>query len=331
MKLSLGTRGKKLSSIRAHNGYGYATDCMIASLQRLGYDIEANEPGADVEIWFDQPQHWVFQKGVYKIGYLPWESTRLLPGWLEQMNKCDEIWTPSPIIADWFTRYAGVSRPVYVYEHGVDHAWRPVRREPTSTIKFLHVGSEATRKGGWETVRAFRQAFPNRDDVSLTMKMVSSGWNGIPKLGRVSYINEIYSEDKLRAMFNYHDVYVYPSFGEGFGLTPLQAIATGMPTITVPAWAPYAEHLDERLTISSKLVTSPWNEIHPGKIWRPNFHELVDRMRFAADNYDSVRDEACSKAPRIHELYDWDTITAEVFEGLERRLFDRDMAAAEPV
>jgi glycosyltransferase involved in cell wall biosynthesis len=320
MKLSLGTRGKKLSSIRAHNGYGYATDNMIASLQRLDYQIEANDPTADVEIWFDQPQHWNHPDGVYKIGYLPWESTELLPGWADIMNTMDEIWTPSPLIAGWFTEYAGINVPVYVYEHGVDHIWTPVRREPESTFKFLHVGTEATRKGGWDTVKAFRQAFPHRKDVSLTCKMVSSRWNGIPKLGRVSYINKIYTFDELRHMFFTHDVYVYPSYGEGFGLTPLQAIATGMPTITVPAWAPYRDYLDPALSVSSKMVASPWHEIHPGKILRPSFDDVIDRMRYVVDNYDTARDRACETAIDVHKAYDWDTITKGVFEALEKRL-----------
>jgi glycosyltransferase involved in cell wall biosynthesis len=321
MKLSLGTRGSKLSSIRPHNGYGYATDCMIRSLKNLGYQIEANDPGADVEIWFDQPQFWNHQPGAYKIGYLPWESTQLLPGWAEKMNECDEIWTPSPIIADWFTRYSGITRPVYVYLHGVEHSWRPVRREPESTIKFLMVGAEATRKKGWDTVNAFRQAFPNRQDVSLTMKMVSSSWNGIPRLGRVTYINEVYELRQLQNMFYAHDVYIYPSAGEGFGLTPLQAMATGMPTITVPAWAPYADHIDPKLAIGAKLVKSPY-EIHPGKIWRPDFDDLIDNMRYAADNYDEIRDFATKQALLIHEEYDWDAITKEVFSALEKRLHE---------
>jgi glycosyltransferase involved in cell wall biosynthesis len=320
MKLSFGTRVNKLESIRKHNGYGYATDCMLGSLNRLGYEINPNDPTADAEIWFDQPPAWKFSKGVYRIGYHPWESTRLIKGWAEIMNECDEIWTPSPLIADWYRRFSGITVPVYVYQHGVEHAWSPVRRNRDDVIKFLHVGTEATRKGGWETVNAFRRAFPNRTDVSLTMKMVASNWNGIPRLGRTTYINELYDFDQLQRLFYDHHVYVYPSHGEGFGLTPLQAIATGMPTITVPAWAPYHEFLDERLNVPSKLVVSPWEKIHPGKILRPDFDEVVDRMRFAADNYDDCVDSALTRTDAIHEFYDWDRLTAEAFEALERRL-----------
>lgn len=320
MKISFGTRLNELAGINSANGYGYATQCMLKSLDNLGYQVSPNDASADVEIWFDQPHNWKFSPGTYKIGYHPWESTQLLPGWAEIMNQCDEIWTPSPLIAEWYKTYAGVTVPVYVYEHGVEHDWKPVKRQPEHTIKFLHVGGEATRKGGWDTVRAFRRAFPGRDDVSLTMKMVDSSWNQIPSLGRVNYINEKYSFEQMLDLYYYHDIFVYPSYGEGFGLNPLQAIATGMPTITVPGWAPYRKFLDPNLNISHKLVTSNWPKIHPGKVMRPSQDDLIDNMRYAADNYSEVRDLACINAFEVHKAYDWDEKTQEVFVDLERRI-----------
>jgi hypothetical protein len=132
MKISFGTRIAS-DDITGKNGYGYATQCMLASLNRLGYQVSDNDASADVEIWFDQPHHWNFSPGTYKIGYLPWESTKLMPGWAEIMNKCDEIWTPSPLIAKWF-KEDGITVPIYVYEHGIDHIWQPVKREPEHTI-----------------------------------------------------------------------------------------------------------------------------------------------------------------------------------------------------
>lgn len=325
MKISLGTRVSDLDRLKGTNGYGYATKCMYESLQRLGYHIEPNDSSADVEIWFDQPPTWKFSPNTYKIGYHPWESTELQPGWAEIMNKCDEIWTPSPLIADWYRQYAGVTVPVYVYQHGIDPIWKTVKREPSEKIKFLHIGAEATRKGGWDTVRAFRRAFPHNQDVSLTIKMINSGWNGIPNLGRVRYINGPLSLGNLQKLYYLHDVYVYPSAGEGFGLTPMQAIATGMPTITVPDWAPYADYLDPNLSISAKLVRSPWPKIHPGKVFRPKFDDVIDRMRWVVDNYEPSRDYAIEKGLLLHENYDWDSITKEVFVDLEKRLIDKNI------
>lgn len=316
MKISHSTH---IKNIRSDNGYGYATTNMIASLTRLGYHVEKNDASADVQIAFDQPHNWNFIDGIYKIGYHPWESTKLKPGWVDIMNKCDEIWTPSPLIADWY-RADGVKPPVFVYEHGVEPIWSPVDRKVTDKFKFLHVGLEAARKGGSETMRAFRTAFPNRDDVELTMKVIQDGWN-IDYIGRARILNERLSLPALVDLFHDHHAFVYPSYGEGFGLTPLQAMATGMPVITVPAWAPYRQFLDDNLTVGSLLVKTQWSRSHhPGKMFKPRFDDIVDRMRWAVENYDEAKCTAMQKTKAIAVHYDWDRLTLEAFESLENRL-----------
>lgn len=320
MKISFGTRISDVNAIAKHNGYGYATDRMLASLNNLGYQVSTNDSSADVEIWFDQPHNWKFSKGPYKIGYHPWESTELMPGWADIMNECDEIWTPSPLIADWYRRYAGVRVPVYVYEHGVDHeAWAPKVREFDGTINFLHVGAEAARKGGWDTVDAFRKAF-NGKAHTLTLKMVDANWNRIPNLGNVTYINGKFSMNQLQDLFHSHHVYVYPSWGEGFGLTPLQAMGTGMPTITVPGWAPYRDFLDPKLLVGHTMAPTRWPDLHPGEMMKPNLDDVVDAMREVDRNYEWARDYALFRAKSIHMAYDWDRITSKVFSDLENRI-----------
>lgn len=315
MRISHGTRIKDINDT---NGYGYATVNMINSLQRLGHIVDQNDPEAPVEIWFDQPHHWEWRKEQYKIGYHPWESTKLKDDWVERMNKCDEIWTPSPIVADWY-RADGVEPPVYVYEHGVDKIWTPHKREVKDTINFLHVGGEAARKRADKTMKAFRDAFPNRTDVTLTMKMISPGW-GIPNIGRIKILNEKMEEAELVNLFHENHIYLYPSYGEGFGLTPLQAISTGMPTITVPDWAPYSEFLDDDLCIPAKLRGSLWPHLHPGKVWGPDFDATVDIMRYAVDNYEDLHARALARVPEIQAKYDWDALTKDAFDALEKRL-----------
>lgn len=301
------------------NGYGYATNRMLDSLQRLGYSVKANDPTADVEIWFDQPPHWKFQKGVYKIGYHPWESTTLPKGWADIMNQCDEIWTPSPVVADWYRRYAGITVPVYVYEHGVDPVWTPAERKVEGTFKFLHIGGEAARKGAKEVMQAMRLGFPRPADVSLTMKIQSNGWQ-IGKLPRINVINHSMPIEQLVQLYHDHHAFVYPSWGEGFGLTPIQALATGMPTITIPNWAPYRDYLDPNLCVDSRLVKSPWPKIHTGNMWEPNLDSLIDAMRYAYNNYDEVNTSARNGIKALTEHYSWDRFTDEAFSALAKRL-----------
>lgn len=318
MKISHGT---KIAEMSDKNGYGYATANMVSSLRRLGYEVNQNDASADVEIWFDQPHHWNFSKGTYRIGYHPWESTQLLrnQGWTEKMNECDEIWTPSPIVADWYKRHMNIKPPVYVYEHGVDPVWKPKRRAVDGRFKFLHVGGEAARKGAKEAMQALRLAFPQNSDVELNMKIISRGWN-IGRLSRVNIINSMMSLEQLIDLFHDNHAYVYPSYGEGFGLTPLQAMATGMPTITLPAWAPYSQFLDDRISVGSSFSKSPWPILHPGNMLVPSMDDLVESMRYTYENYEQVEAAAHDRLDALLAYYDWDRLTSETFKALEERL-----------
>lgn len=309
-----------LSDLSDHNGYGSATHQIVKALRKIGHEVNYNDDNADVHFHFDQPQHYrPPKKDMYQIIYHPWESTELKKGWAEIMSRCDEVWTPSPLIADWYVRYSGITRPVHVFEHGVDPIWAPKKRVVTDKFKFLHVGGEANRKGLAETLKAFRLAFPNNNDVQLTMKVNSMGWN-LPGFNKVEVINHRMDIDELVGLYHNHHAFVYPSYGEGFGLTPLEAMATGMPTITVPGWAPYADFLDENLSIGSKLTRSPWLRVHPGMMLKPSIDDTVDAMRYAYEHYDEVHTRAHDQLPALMRRYDWNTLTKSAFERLENRM-----------
>lgn len=327
LRISNGTRQGDLSEF---NGYGYAAGNMIRSLSRLGYEVNDNDPTADVEIWFDQPWSWEFSEGPYKIGYHPWESTQLPKpeakigqriDWAEKMNACDEIWTPSPLIADWYKRYMGIRVPVYVYQHGVEPIWSPHERTRDGIFKFLHVGAEANRKGAREVMQSYRLAFGQQrgKDVILNMKMISNGWN-IGQLPGINYINRPMEIEELVEMFHDNHAFVYPSWGEGFGLTPLQALATGMPTIIPTGWAPYAKYVHPKLAISSRTYRSPWPQVHPGVMLKPDEAEVTAAMRYVYDNYEEMVDWHMAQVPELTAEYSWDSLTDEVFAALESRL-----------
>lgn len=330
MRISLGCKYEDIGELHNKNGFGYATERMLTSLTNLGYEWDTNDATADVEIWFEQPHNirWS-NENMYKIAFVPWESTALpntknflnIDGqsWEEVLIGADEVWTPSPLIADWLRQATKSLVPVYVYEHGVDPIWKPKVRSASDKFKFLHVGAEASRKGGWEAMRAFRMAFNGNDDVELNLKIISDGWK-IGALRKINIINGATPIEDLIQMFHDNHVYVYPSYGEGFGLTPLQAMATGMPTITLPAWAPYAQYLNPDLCVSSKFVKSPWPALHPGAMLKPNLDSVIDAMRFSYQNYDKVHEDALNKVAEITAYYDWDRLTKEAFENLEKRL-----------
>jgi glycosyltransferase involved in cell wall biosynthesis len=309
-------------------GYGYAAYNMLSSLKTLGHEIPYNKPSAPVQISFCQPPWYKFHEGQYKIGYTPWESTTVPKGWLQDMNECDEIWTTSPLIADWY-KDGGIEPPVFVYEHGVDHAWTPKRRhrEPNEPIRFLHVGDPAVRKAGQLAFNSFGNAFGFSDpSVSFTIKAIDftiirlkdrhgSIISPLHALKNVNLDLRDLPQDDLIKLFHDHDVLVYPSWGEGFGLIPLQALATGMPVICTEGWAPYSRFFNG-LGLKSELVESPWQTPHEGKMFKPDGEHLSELMSHVADNYNTYADLFYNQAEQVHAEYDWLNLTERAYEHI---------------
>jgi glycosyltransferase involved in cell wall biosynthesis len=310
-------------------GYGLAGYNMVTALQRLGHQVPFQDPTAPVEIAFNQPNYTEWSsEDQYKIQYTPWESTALPLGWLEGFNSADEVWTPSPIVARWYQN-AGVTVPVKVYQHGIDPEWAvPERRASDGVLRFLHHGEPAPRKGGQMALDAFRAAFGDDPRVHLTIKsygetnvraMSPSGriLGPADTFSNVTVVREHLEQDQLIALYKRHHVMVYPGYGEGFGLIPLQAMATGMPTICTQKWAPYKWHIT--MPLKSTLSETPWPLIHPGKMFIPDFDHLVQLYKQAEDEFEFASWAAFNQAPRVAEEYNWDRLTEQAFAPLVER------------
>lgn len=305
-----------LKEIAGHNGFGYATKKVVESLRAVGHTVDDTLDKPDVELWFDQP-HWVrWRTSAYRIIYVPWESTGLVDGWLERMNSADEVWTPSPRAAEWFVA-AGINKPVHVYPHGVDKIWGPVRRSIEGTFNLFHHGGEAARKGWGETLQMFAEHFSGKDTL-MNFKMQLPGWNvPVPK---VLIMDKVMSLEELVALYQRMNLMVYPSWGEGFGLTPLQAMATGMPVLITSGWAPYEYLLPRECIIESELVDSPWPKIHPGKMFKPDYDDMCKKALYIYCNYDAFEAKFAELVTVVAEEYDWSNLTEKMFLDLEKRL-----------
>lgn len=322
-----------MGNLTLSNGYGVAGFNVVTSLQRLGHDVFFANKSSPVEIAFSQPDYSDWSSpDAYHIQYTPWESDELPDGWVEAFNdNCDEVWTTSPLIAKWYAD-AGVTKPIKVYQHGIEDIWLPKRRKRGSKLKFLHVGEPAGRKGGQDTLDAFREVFGDRSDVHLTIKAWTRNTTrayaptgqvvGSPHIvyNNVSLIHDEYTPDQMVQLFHDHDVLVYPGWGEGFGLIPLQALATGMPTICTEAWAPYAHHILPSLALSSELISDhPWTNIHKGKMFRPSFEDLKRSLKVIDDSYEVIAGKAFKQSFYVTEEYNWDRLTEEAFRPIVER------------
>jgi glycosyltransferase involved in cell wall biosynthesis len=310
------------SNLITNHGYGVATHGFVRALVELGHHVGLNDITADVEIAFTQPTNWNWSSpDSYKIGYTPWESTRLPAGWADIMQTADEIWTTSPWCKRIFEK-AGLE-DVRVFQHGVDTTgdlgWTRVRRRPTENrpFRFLHMGEPAPRKGGQLTHDVFREIFGDSEDVQLTIK--AHGYNTVrgPKANNVKLITEELEPFQLIDLIHRHDALIYPSYGEGFGLIPLQAMVTGMPVVCTSAWAPYNHLLLPELRLPSKLVPSPW-DFHTGNMYEPDRHALSATMLALADpdTYANFSARAYANSFAVEREHDWQTLTLNAFNHI---------------
>lgn len=301
-----------------NHGYGVATEGVFRSLLLLGHEVTLNDPTAPVEIAFCTPEQWVWASpDSYKIGYMPWESTRLPAGWVQKFQECDEVWTTSPWCKTIFEKN-GLAN-VRVFEHGVyalgDYGWARKRRVLDGPVKFLHMGEPAPRKGGQMTHDVFRETFGDRTDVQLTIK--AHGYNTVQgeDSDNVRLITAELDPKELISLVQSHDVLVYPSYGEGFGLIPLQAMVSGMPVICTGAWAPYRKLLLPELTLPSRLIPSPWPDVDPGNMYEPDAAALAEMMKQCADRevYADISAKAYYNSFEVERRFDWIPLTMDAF------------------
>lgn len=328
MKISFNTLPANLRV--GFNGYSNAGYGMVTSLTSLGHEVPFRNPDAPVEVAFCQPiwTEWS-NRDQYRIQYTPWESTELPNGWLEPFNDSDEVWTPSPLIAQWY-KEAGVEVPIKVYEHGIDHAWSPSPSPvETSRFTYLHHGS-ADRKGAQMAVDAFMELHGDSKNHLLILKSdgpsharIKDGVGNIIKSvydqKNIKVIERQMPEPELINLYRSVNCFIGNSYGEGFGLPAFQAIAVGIPTICTEAWAPYKDFIIPELRLASEKIESPWPHIHPGKMFEPNFDDLLRAMSDVEENEVKFTSQARANSPVLHKQYDWKRLTSNAFEPIVKR------------
>lgn len=306
-------------------GYSEAAYYLINSLQKLGFEIPFNSPDPTHQLLFCQPSYYAdFLRPAQKqISIIPWESTAPMDDWMEILEEVDEVWATSTWCKQVYESW-GLKNVTKVFPHGIGADWIPKRKKPGAVLKFLHIGEPSPRKGGQLAYEAFKLAFGDREDVCLYVKTRNHstirnkvGTSIISQdLGKnVKLLPVDLSEDRLIGLYQQCDFLVYPSYGEGFGLFGLQGLATGTPTICTEEWAEYSEFLGD-LALDSKYIDSPWQEMHPGQVLLPDKDQLVDKLRFCADNVDTLHKHFYRQAFEVHAKYDWLKLTEKAFENV---------------
>jgi glycosyltransferase involved in cell wall biosynthesis len=245
--------------------------------------------------------------GVYHIGYWYWELEAVPPSWARQKNWLNELWAPTPFIADALRR----AMPLPVYDMLPGMTMPPVIEVPRSRFglpedRFLFLfafdmGSTRQRKNPEAVVAAFRRAFPSGEPVALVLK-ISRGWQdalGLAELqsgaepGRVIIIDDVLSPDDIYGLMNCCDAYISLHRSEGFGLTLAEVMALGKPAIATG----YSGNLafmneDNSLLVAFEMTTirATAKSYVRGARWaEPSIDDAAEKMRWVVQYPDAAR------------------------------------------
>lgn len=109
-------------------------------------------------------------------------------------------------------------------------------RDQSDTITFLFVGRDFERKNGPLVLEAFRRIHTKYPHTRLLLIGQPADGHSINESG-VIHREFVPRDELLRDIYPQADVLLLPSKAEGFGLVIVEAMAMGLPTIAVEAWA----------------------------------------------------------------------------------------------
>jgi glycosyltransferase involved in cell wall biosynthesis len=308
-------------------GYYNAALATIRALQEKECAVFYAREDIPYHINFCPPTYYQL-RSKYNIGYTPWESTKIPPHWIDSMRKCDEIWATSDFIKDIYIKN-NVNANVFTIPHGISPEFSIVERELTGKFNFLHVGGDSKRKNAQMVVDAFLELYDGNNDFQLVLKYnkfcyaecyVDDQLVPAYKHPQIIGIPDNFSTEDLVALYHKCHCMVYPTMGEGFGMIPFEAIATGLPTIVtnLTGCADFAKY---GIPLEATFVKADWQDhlydCDTGEWASPNFQQLLDLMEHVVNEYDDFKKYAVKSARVIHSEWSWSSVADKILNRLD--------------
>jgi glycosyltransferase involved in cell wall biosynthesis len=281
-----------------------------------------------------------------------WETDRLPDQWARLLKLADGVVVPSEHCKVVFQQR--VDCPVEAVPFGTDtdlysyinrrgdltrnrslhpYYFGPEVRNPHEFV-FLMSGALHYRKGVDFALRALREEFTGGEPVRLVLKTRRGFFDFVGEAAmlsdaRVTVIDEDYTREQMRDLYHMADCFLAPSRGEGSGLTPRDAMSTGLPTIATE-WGGLKELTDSGCVMTLRvedLEEAPQENTSYGvgvtgggdigNFARPDVAHLRTLMREAYEDRESGYSLGYDGAQLMRSEYTWRDCAGKWLNALE--------------
>lgn len=241
-------------------GYSRANTALLHAFRQAGGRHDNDAP---ISLHFCYPRFAKLVPGRRNILLTMFEYPELPRYFLDVFRQCDALIVPTTFCRDVFR--PAFKGPIEVVPLGFDPERfpgvdRPDPAEAGVPFRFLWAGADNRRKGWHETLEAWRTGgFLTDPSVALTLKTqggATQAAGNVVEIGNVTRDARLVSDQAMLRLYAEADCFVFPTAGEGFGLTLIEAMATALPCLA-PLHTGMTDFCDSTTVIP--LRTRPWS------------------------------------------------------------------------
>lgn len=291
-----------LTSIDKPDGYGQSQAILSKYLIKNGIGINKKDVGQNIGMCYFTPVFAERLNSPIKVLYTMFESTTIPTSWVKHLEKADKVFVPSKFCQKAF-KTKGIDTEVIPlgYNHEV---YKFIERPEHKVFTFLHYNAFNMRKGFDLVFKAFTEEFGDNPNVKMVFKTIHTRppFPILPnQYPNIEVIKEEYSNAQMLNLLKDADAFVFPSRGEGFGLTPLEALATGLPVL-IPNSSGMTEYFDKDYFYEIDVegeCPSLYQQYDPkdvGNMVEPSLESLKKQMRYVYEHREEAKEKGTKGA-----------------------------------